>query len=136
MQLKRIDPSSLSAKQKEIYNFHKVAGCLADFGFNCIKLSDDWEWADFLAYNKDEDQTLKVQLKSRVTIDQKYRDKELWIAFPIDGIWYLIPHDELVKIADETTPWLSTKSWREDGFYHSGNPSQQMRRRLGLYAIG
>ena len=42
MQFQRIDPSSLGAKQKEIYNFQKVARYLAGFGFNCIKLSDDW----------------------------------------------------------------------------------------------
>jgi len=51
MKLEKIEYSSLNAKQKEIYNFQKVASLLADYGFNCIKLADDWQGADFLAYN-------------------------------------------------------------------------------------
>lgn len=53
MKLKKIDYCELNPKQKEIYNFQKLAGILADYGFNCIKLSDDWNGADFLAYHKD-----------------------------------------------------------------------------------
>lgn len=70
--LKPIRYDDLNAKQKEIYNFQKIAAALADYGFNCIKLQDDWLGADFLAYHKDGSQTLRVQLKGRVTIDKKY----------------------------------------------------------------
>ena len=49
MKLKHIGYNELNAKQKEIYNFQKVAAILADYGFNCIKLTDDWQGADFLA---------------------------------------------------------------------------------------
>ena len=58
MKLRRIDYDSLNGKQKEIYNFQKSAAVLADYGFNCIKLADDWQGADFLAYHKDRDETL------------------------------------------------------------------------------
>ena len=56
LKLQRINYDDLNAKQKEIYNFQKVtalkvAALLADCGFNCIKLSDDWQGADFLAYH-------------------------------------------------------------------------------------
>ena len=68
MQLKKILYSDLNSRQKEIYNFQKVAAALADYGFNCIKLSDDWQGADFLAYHKDGQDTLRVQLKSRLFI--------------------------------------------------------------------
>ena len=57
MNLTKINYGELNARQKEIYNFQKVASLLADYGFNCIKLSDDWQGADFLAYHKDGDQT-------------------------------------------------------------------------------
>jgi hypothetical protein len=53
MQLNKVSYDNLNSKQKEIYNFQKVAGLLADYGFNCIKLADDWQGADFLAYHKD-----------------------------------------------------------------------------------
>ena len=70
--LQRIAPNKLNGKQKEIYNFQKSASLLADYGFNCIKLSDDWQGADFLAHHFDGKTTLRVQLKARLTIDRKY----------------------------------------------------------------
>lgn len=39
-----------------------MAAKLADYGFNCIKLADDCQGADFLAYHKDGEETLEVQL--------------------------------------------------------------------------
>jgi hypothetical protein len=53
VKLKKIQYKDLNSKQKEIYNFQKVAAILAAYGFNCIKLADDWQGADFLAYHKD-----------------------------------------------------------------------------------
>ena len=82
MELRRIDYDSLNGKQKEIYNFQKSAAVLADYGFNCIKLADDWQGADFLAYHKDGDETLRVQLKARLTIDRKYCGRGLWDELP------------------------------------------------------
>ena len=32
----KIDDNSLNAKQKENFNFHKVAAAFADYGFNCM----------------------------------------------------------------------------------------------------
>jgi hypothetical protein len=34
----KIDYNSLNAKQKENFNFQKVAAAFADYGFNCIQL--------------------------------------------------------------------------------------------------
>ncbi len=135
MKLMRVDYADLSSKQKEVFNFQKVAGALADYGLNCIKLADDWQGADFLAYQKDGEQTLKVQLKARVTIDRKYLGKDLYMAFPHNGIWYLIHHDELVRIAGETTNWLRTPSWREHGGYSSANPNQEMLAGLSDFSL-
>ena len=139
MKLQRIDYNDLTANQKEIYNFHQVAAVLAGYGFNCIKLSDDWQGADFLAYHKDGAQTLKVQLKGRVSIYRKYIGKDLYMCFPIRTIgmqetWYLVPHDELIQIARDTTPWLDSESWRRGG-YSSGNPSHAMMQLLHPYAL-
>ena len=68
----RINPDELNGRQKEIYNSQKSAALLADYGFNCIKLADDWNGTDFLAHHFDGTTTLRVQLKARLTIDQKY----------------------------------------------------------------
>ena len=130
-ELRRVDYGSLNARQKEAYNFQKVAAKLADYGYNCIKLSDDWQGADFLAYHKGGEETLKVQLKARVTIDRKYLNKNLYMAFPIDGDWYLVPHDELVTIFAETIPAaLTSASWTEKGAYHIAPAPSVLREAL------
>ena len=71
MKLKKIKYTDLNSKQKEVFNFQKVAGKLSDYGYNCIKLADDWQGADFLAYHKDGSGTLKVQLKARLALSKK-----------------------------------------------------------------
>jgi hypothetical protein len=121
MKLKKIAYYDLNSRQKEIFNFQKVAGLLADYGFNCLKLADDWQGADFLAYHKNGTHTLKVQLKSRLMIGKKYRSKSLCIAFPLDGAWYLIEHDRLVALARNYTNWLASRSWRMKGTYSSAS---------------
>ena len=136
MKLERVVYRNLNSKQKEIYNFQKSAALLADFGFNCIKLTDDWLGADFLAYHKDGMETLRVQLKARLTIDKKYASRGLWLNFPINGSWYLIEHDELVRIVGEATPWLTSSSWTDRGSYSSARPSRALQRRLAAYRIG
>jgi hypothetical protein len=47
----KVNYDALTARQKELFNFQKIAATLADCGFNCIKLADDWQGADFLAYH-------------------------------------------------------------------------------------
>ena len=135
MKLKQIVYAELSARQKEVYNFQKLAGILADYGFNCIKLHDDWQGADFLAYHKDGMKTLNVQLKGRLTIAKKYQGKGLYIAFPVNQTWYLVSHDELVKVVGKATSWLSTDSWTTRGLYSSGSPSKELLSRLSRHAL-
>ena len=112
---------SLNARQKELFNFQKLAATLADCGYNCIKLADDWQGADFLAYHVNGKTTLKVQLKSRLTIDRKkYGGKDIWIAFPhTNNNWYLIEHDRLVEKVGKHTKWLNSPTWKEKQAYHS-----------------
>ena len=135
MRLRRVRVEELTAKQKEIYNFQRLAGRLAEYGFNCIKLADDWQGADFLAYHKDGDQTLKVQLKSRLTIYKKYLGKNLFMSFPVNETWFLIRHDELVEIVTAATDWLKTASWVEKGLYHSYAPSKKLLASLAEFAL-
>lgn len=135
MQLRKINYKSLNSRQKEIFNFQKISGILADYGFNCIKLADDWQGADFLAYHKDRLDTLKVQLKSRLTIDKKYKGKQLLVAFPIDEHWYLVEHDTLIEKVGQYTNWLKTDSWISEGHYHSAKPGAQLLQSLSEYKL-
>ena len=139
LRLQPIRYDELKPKQQEIYNFQKIAAILADYGFNCIKLQDDWLGADFLAYHKDGSQTLRVQLKGRLTIGQKYLRQDVYIAFPIaeNGrrVWYLAPHDELLQHIDKHTNWLNTSSWKEKGGYSSARPNSRLRGALEQYKL-
>ena len=135
MTLARISYKSLNSRQKEIYNFQKVAAILADYGFNCIKLSDDWHGADFLAYHKDGSNTLKVQLKARPTIDKKYVGKDIFITFPAAGSWYLLEHDRLVEKASQHTNWLNTSSWKNKGGFSSATISPTFLHNICEYRL-
>lgn len=93
-EFKRISyKKDLNARQKENFNFQKVASTLADYGFNCIRLCDDWQGADFLACYIGGKTFLKIQLKGALTFQKKYNGKNIYIAFNQDGQWYLYPHD-------------------------------------------
>ena len=61
----------LTSRQQENYNFQKLASRLADYGYNCLRLSDDWQGADFIACHIDGNSFIKVQLKGRLSIDRK-----------------------------------------------------------------
>ena len=124
---KEVDYKTLNGRQQEIYNFQTVAGRLAKYGFNCIKLSDDWQGADFLAYHFDRKTTLKVQLKPRLAIYRKYEGEDLHVAFPHKDDWYLVEHDVLVKELGRNTKCLQTPSWnKKNGFYHTAAPSRKV----------
>ena len=59
----KVDYNKLNSKQKENYNFHKVASALADYGYDSMRLNNDWQGADFIAVKNDE--MLKIQLKGK-----------------------------------------------------------------------
>lgn len=127
--------AELNAKQKEIYNFQKVAGLLADHGFNCIKLTDDWKGADFLADHFANELTLRVQLKSCLTVDMKYVGKELFMAFPVDNVWYLLPHDILLDLVGAHTNALNTVGWTKKGLFWTSTPNAALRTSISDYEI-
>ena len=113
MKFEKIEYHKLNARQKENYNFHKVASALADYGFDSMRLNNDWEGADFISVNKDE--MIKVQLKSRFTVAKKYLSKNIFIAFIEDGQVKIYNHDEAVSLLSENI--ITSKSWVNDGAY-------------------
>jgi hypothetical protein len=97
----RINYDELNARQKENYNFQKVAARLADYGFNSIRLTDDWQGADFIAVHKDGETFLKVQLKARLAVQPKYIGKNIYIAFLAGRDLYVYEHDAFVNFLEE-----------------------------------
>lgn len=132
MKYQRIAYDDLNAKQQEAYNFQKISGILADYGFITIALSDDWNGADFLAVHKDGD-TLKVQLKGRMTFDKKYMGKDLHICFRNGHDLYIYPHDELLNAVNKLTNILGSESWHGKGQYHFPTLSEKHKPLLEAY---
>jgi len=133
--MSRIEYSGLNARQQENYNYQKVSGVLADFGFVTLRLSDDWQGADFIAQHIDGETFLKIQLKSRLTFSKKYLGKDIYIAFQANGEWYLFPHDELMEKVLTETNIGNTGSWKTHGGYSFPGLSQHLRELLSAYKI-
>lgn len=116
MTFAKIAYRQLNAPQKEIYNFQKFAARLADYGYNCIRLSDDWQGADFLACHLDGVTVLRVQLKARMVLDRKYVGKGLHIAFRWGEEFFLYPHDDLLATVTALGVMDEEKSgWKDRG---------------------
>ncbi len=129
MKYSKVRYEDLNAKQQERFNYQKVSAVLADFGFITIALSDDWDGADFLALHRDGD-TLKVQLKGRMTFDKKYLGKDLYICFRDENQWYLYPHDLLFKRVSTVVSIDASKSWSLEGKYSFPRLSEQHKQLL------
>ena len=112
----RVEYASLNARQQENYNFHKLAARLADYGFNSLRLNDDWQGADFIACHIDGETFLKVQLKGRLAVDKKYIGKNLFVAFFDGQECYVYPHDAfLEELISRGSMNKDRRLWREKG---------------------
>ena len=116
MQLNKVNYKDLNARQKENYNYHKVASVLTDYGYDSMRLNNDWQGADFIAVKGDE--MLKIQLKGRFTVDKKYINKEIHIAFIENNIVKIYDHDEAVNMLSENIK--QSDSWNNQGGYSWG----------------
>ena len=97
LRLDKVVYQDLNAKQKESYNFQKLSSVLADYGYTTYRMFDDYNGADLHAV-RITGEVVKIQLKGRLTIDRKYLNKQLFIAFSDNGNWYCYPHDYMFKI--------------------------------------
>lgn len=129
----------LKPRQRENYNFHKVAARLADYGFNCLRLTDDWQGADFIACHLDGETFLKVQLKGRLTVDRKYCGKKIYIAFldRIDrtNVCFIYPHDKFLDSWMEKRGRPGGKGWEETGRRSWSKTPDWARELLAEYRI-
>lgn len=130
-----IQYSRLNSRQIENYNFHKVAARLADYGFNSLRLTDDWQGADFIACHIDGETFLKVQLKGRLTLDQKYMGKDIQIAFLHADQCFIYPHDEMVAHVEHLGKIKASTSWLEQGAYSWPQPPVWAKEFLEEYKI-
>lgn len=131
--IKKVNYDELNARQQESYNFQKFSALLADYGFSTIRLTDDWQGADFIAQHIDGELFLKVQLKGRICFYKKYLGKDLWISCRDRGEWYLYPHDTVLKLVEPKIQ--NTESWRDKGGYSWGTIPEEMLQIFSEYKI-
>jgi len=117
MKLNKIKYSDLNSKAKENYNFAKISSALADYGYNSMRLSDDYQGADFISLHVSGEDSLMVQLKGRWSIFKKYLGKNIKIAFRDGEDIYIYDHDDMVKTCETLDLYVNTKSWIESGGY-------------------
>jgi len=131
----KVDYNSLNAKQQESYNLQKVSAIFAEYGYLVIKLSDDWNGADFIALQFGTDQYLKVQLKTKLGFYKKYLNKNITICFyDRDSCnWYLYPHDELCEVIMKKHE--NTDSWKNKGEYYFPKISDEDKEAIKRYIL-
>ena len=112
----RVRYRDLNSRQQENWNFHKLAARLADYGFNCLRLTDDWQGADLIACHIDGETFLKIQLKGRLAVDRKYVGKEIFIGFFHGEECYVYPHDAFLhELISRGSMNEDRRLWREKG---------------------
>lgn len=97
LKLERKDYRELNHRQKESFNFQKISAVLADYGFTTYRMADDYNGADFHAVGT-KGEVIKIQLKGRIEILNKYLGKDIYVGFCNKSQWYLYPHDYMHNI--------------------------------------
>jgi hypothetical protein len=131
----KADYDKLNSKQQESYNLQKASSIFAEYGYLVIKLSDDWNGADFIALEFGKENYLRVQLKTKLGFYKKYLGKNITICFydrDSNG-WYLYPHDELCEIIMKKHE--DTISWKEKGEYFFPKISEEDKEIIKNYRI-
>ena len=128
----------LTNREKEICNICRLAALLSEYGFECMTVKNDVNGPDIIAYNNgvnaQNQRTLYIQVKGRATIKRNYIGRGLYIAFPSEDGWYLIPHDEeLLKRVPEN--WLNSVSWKEDGLFHTKHLKDENKEKFKPFFI-
>ena len=108
MKLDKFKYEELNSRQKENVNYHRIAYELSKYGYNSMRLNDDYQGADFIALHTS-GEIIRVQLKSRFTLSKKYIGKDLYIAFIEGDDAKIFEHDKALPLLREST--LKTESW-------------------------
>ena len=106
---------------QEVVNRNSVVTLALNEGYNVFLPVFDGG-VDFILYRERDGELRKVQLKGRWTIDKKYERRDIWIAFKYQEQWYMMPHDEMVRLSPDA---LKTKAWNEIETYHRPHLSKE-----------
>lgn len=100
----------------ERLNYVRLSYYLINCGYFTQWLSIDDNGADFTAIKYDSSTIYKIQLKSRVTLNSKYEDKDLCIAFPLNSKkpekdWVIVKYTDLKEIFGNQKSYVEKGSW-------------------------
>lgn len=126
--------SSYRSQVREVINRNTFVSLALHQGFNAFLPVYD-EGVDFILYRESDGQLRKVQLKARWTIDRKYENRDIWVAFPIGDDWHLMPHDKMVAMA-EADGVTQTASWTVGGLYSRPRLSAAAINQCAPYRFG
>ena len=132
IKLTKIEYRTLNSKAQETYNFHKMAAILADYGYNCLWLNDDWNGADCIAVHIDGISDFKIQLKGSISFARKYWAKNIYIAFFEQGDLYIYPQDYILAQVENN---IADKTWLEKGTYFQTKITKKFREILEPYKV-
>ena len=132
IKLTKSEYRTLNSKAQETYNFHKMAAILADYGYNCLWLNDDWNGADCIAVHIDGISDFKIQLKGSISFARKYWAKNIYIAFFEQGDLYIYPHDYILAQVENN---IADKTWLEKGTYFQTKITKKFREILEPYKV-
>lgn len=124
----------LSSKAIELMNTHELTAELMARDWSVyLPVYDDG--IDLLATRGDATEIIRVQLKSRWSIDRKYVGRPIEIAFKDSGVWYLAPHAEMVS-AGEAEGYCARTSWTgEKGLWNVKTMSVRLRERMAPFTL-
>ena len=131
--------SRFRAQVREVINRNVVVSLALQQGFNAYLPVYDGGVDSILhreaqpGRSETSTDTRKVQLKGRWTIDKKYVGRDIWVAFPVGGEWYLVPHDKMLEIVELHTKALETDSWVKGGAYSWPKPPKTMMAQCEQY---
>ena len=123
--------SRYQSQVREAINRNTIVSLALEQGFNAFLPVYDGG-VDFILYRERDGVLRKVQLKGRWTIECKYIGRDIWIAFPNAGDWYLMPHDEMVAMA-EADGATETEAWKVAGVYSRPRLSKDAITRCAPY---
>jgi hypothetical protein len=114
------DSTKLNGEQKEALILFETLPTFVKNGFvPCTPLFDvGVDLVVFKELSKKEprsiDVTLKIQSKSRFTLDEKYFGRNIWMLFPNEPKagtreYFLCPHDQMIELVD--MKMKTSKSW-------------------------
>lgn len=122
----------MSGRQEVIWR-NALSTRLLSRGYNVFLPVFD-EGIDMIAHREQDNDLKLIQQKARWGIFRKYLDRNIWLAFPDKGDWFLVPHDPMLDWP-EVAAFLLTSSWSQQGQYHMSSLSAALRARCLDYRI-